>query len=151
MRVGRRRGGGSTGPSPHCCCCRSPHELLWHSPWVLGSRGLRSAVSSCVRSCRSQRAHNSPDFLHSQGCDWSPSHHLTLSTLKVSLDDPGGSDGKESACKAADLGLIPGSGRSPGEGNGYPLQHSCPENPMDSGAWRVGVHGITMSQTRLSN
>ena len=51
------------------------------------------------------------------------------------------SDGKSSACKAGDLGSIPGSGRSPGEGNGNPLQHSCLENPMDGGAWgsqRVG-------------
>ena len=47
---------------------------------------------------------------------------------------PGGSDGKASACNAGDPGLIPGSGRSPGEGNGNPLQHSCLENPMDGGA-----------------
>ena len=48
---------------------------------------------------------------------------------------PGGSDGKATACKAEDLGLIPGSGRSPGEGNGNPLQYSYLENPMDRGAW----------------
>ena len=48
---------------------------------------------------------------------------------------PGGSDGKESACNAGDLGSISGSGRFPGEGNGYPLQYSCLENPMDRGAW----------------
>ena len=48
---------------------------------------------------------------------------------------PGGSDGKESACNVGDLGLIPGSGRSPGEGNGHPLQYSCLENPMDREAW----------------
>ena len=55
---------------------------------------------------------------------------------------PGGSDGKESACDAGDLGLIPGSGRSPGEGNGKPLQYSCLENPMDGGAWQAVVHGV---------
>ena len=48
---------------------------------------------------------------------------------------PGGSDGKASACNAGTLGSIPESGRSPGEGNGNPLQHSCLENPMDGGAW----------------
>ena len=48
---------------------------------------------------------------------------------------PGGSDGKVSACNAGDLGSIPGSGRSPGEGNGNPLQYSCLENPMDGGAF----------------
>ena len=50
-------------------------------------------------------------------------------------DFPSVSDGKESACNAGDPGLIPGSGRSPGEGNGYPLQYSCLGNPMDRGAW----------------
>ena len=53
----------------------------------------------------------------------------------VSSDFPGGADGKASAYNAEDLGLIPGSGRSPGEGNGNPLQYSCLENPMDRGAW----------------
>ena len=48
---------------------------------------------------------------------------------------PGGSDGKASICNAGDPGLIPGLGRSPGEGNGNPLQYSCLENPMDRGAW----------------
>ena len=47
-----------------------------------------------------------------------------------------------SAGSAGDLGLIPGSGRSPGEGNGYPLQYPCLENPMDRGAWRATVHGV---------
>ena len=52
-----------------------------------------------------------------------------------SSDFPGGSDAKASAYNAGDLGLIPGSGRSSGEGNGNPLQYSCLENPMDRGAW----------------
>ena len=60
---------------------------------------------------------------------------------------PGGSDGKESACNAGNLGLIPGSGRSPREGNGNPLQYSCLENPKDRGAWQATVHGVTKSQT----
>ena len=55
---------------------------------------------------------------------------------------PGGSDGKESACDAGGLGLIPGWGRSPGEGNGYPLQYSCLENSMYRGAWEAIVHGV---------
>ena len=64
---------------------------------------------------------------------------------------PGGSDGKESACSAGDPGLIPGLGRSPGEGNGNPLQYSCLENSMDGGAWQATVHGVTNSQTQLSD
>ena len=63
---------------------------------------------------------------------------------------PGGSDGKASACNVGDLGSVPGSGRSPGEGNGNPLQYSCLENPMDREAWRASVHGVAKSRTRLS-
>ena len=55
---------------------------------------------------------------------------------------PGGSDGKASAYNAGDLGWIPGSGISPGEGNGNPLQYSNLENPMDGGAWWATVHGV---------
>ena len=54
---------------------------------------------------------------------------------------PGGSDGKESACNAGDTGSIPGLGRSPGEGNGNPLQYSCLQNSMDRGAWWATVIG----------
>ena len=60
---------------------------------------------------------------------------------------PGGSEGKESACSARDLGLIPGSGRSPQEGNGNPFQYSCLENFMDRGAWLATVHGVTKRST----
>ena len=58
---------------------------------------------------------------------------------------PGDSYRKESACNAGDPGLIPGLGRFPGEGNGYPLQCSCLENSMERGAWQVTVHGVTES------
>ena len=64
---------------------------------------------------------------------------------------PDGSDGKASACSAGDLGSIPGLGRSPGEGNGNPLQHPCLESPMDRGAWWATVHRVSRSQTRLSD
>ena len=64
---------------------------------------------------------------------------------------PSGSDGKESACNAGDPGLIPGSGRSPGEGNGNPLQYSCLENPMEGEAWEATVQGVAESLTRLSD
>ena len=63
---------------------------------------------------------------------------------------PGGSDGKASACNVGDPGLIPGSGRSPGEGNGNPLQCSCLGNPMDRGAWLATVQEVAKNQTRLS-
>ena len=63
------------------------------------------------------------------------------------LGFPGGLDGKESAFNAGDLGLITGSGSSPGEGNGNSLQYSCQGNPMDGGAWQDTVHGVTKSST----
>ena len=61
------------------------------------------------------------------------------------------SEVKVSACNVGDLGSIPGWGRSPGEGNGNPLQHSCLENPMDGGAWWAIVHRVAKSWTRLSD
>ena len=67
------------------------------------------------------------------------------------MDFPGGSEGKASAHNAGDPGLISGWGRSPGEGNGNPLQYSCLENTMDGAAWWATVHGIAKNQTRLSN
>ena len=67
------------------------------------------------------------------------------------MGSPGGSDGKESTYNVGDLGLIPGSGRSPREGNGNPLQYSCLENPTDRGAWQGTVHGVANSQTQLSD
>ena len=56
---------------------------------------------------------------------------------------PGGSVGKESTCNVGDSGLIPGSGKPHGEGNGNPLQYSCLENPMDGGVWWATVYGVT--------
>ena len=63
----------------------------------------------------------------------------------------GGTQVKASACNVGDLGSIPRSGRSLGEGNGNPLQYSCLENPMDGGAWLAVVHGVAKSWTRLSD
>ena len=60
----------------------------------------------------------------------------------MSVGFPHSSVGKESACNAGDLGLIPRLGRAPGEGNGYLLQYSCLENPKDRGAWQATVHGV---------
>ena len=62
-----------------------------------------------------------------------------------------GSEVKASACNAGDLGSTPGLGRSPGEGNGNPLQYSCPENPMDEGAWQATVNEVAKSWTQLSD
>ena len=81
-------------------------------------------------------------------------YFLTLSTfppvhvliLPLNLF-PCGSIGKKSGCNVGDPGSVPGLGRSPGEGNGNPLQYSCLENSMDQGDWQATVHGVTKSQT----
>ena len=83
-----------------------------------------------------------------------PLSRLSLHSVSIFLillmGFPGGSVGKESACGAGDPSWIPGSGSSPAEGNGTPLQCSCLENPMDGGAWWAAVHGTTESQTWLT-
>ena len=75
----------------------------------------------------------------------------TQLSFTFTWDFPGGSNGKVSAYNAGDPRSIPGSGRSPGEGNANPLQYSCLENPIDRGVWRATVHVVTESQTRLNN
>ena len=69
----------------------------------------------------------------------------------LTLGFPGGSEVKASACSVGDSGSIPELGRSPGEGNGNPLQYSCLENPMDGGAWWATVQEVAKSWTRLSD
>ena len=101
------------------------------------------------------------DLPHSSKWEIGPlDHHIfslsgtsahPLSQVATASGLPCGSDGKESACHAGDLGSIPGSERCPGEGNGNPLQHSCLENPMDRGAWWATVHGVAKRHDRVTN
>ena len=77
---------------------------------------------------------------------WLGVSYYILYTLYVYMGFPGGSDGKESTCNAGDPGSIPGLGKSPGEGNGNPLQY-CLENSMDRGAWQAIVHEVANNQT----
>ena len=96
--------------------------LAWRIPWMEEPGGLQSM--------RSQRV----------GHNWVTSLHFTCSSV-----------GKEFSCSIRDLGLIPGLGRSPGEGNDNPLQYPCLENLMDTGDWWAVVHGVAKSRARLSN
>ena len=80
-----------------------------------------------------------------------PVYSVPLAILCDPMGFPGGSEVNASACNVGDLGLIPGLGRSPGEGNGNSLQYSCLENPMDGGAWWAIVHRVAKSGTRLSD
>ena len=72
---------------------------------------------------------------------------MNNATINTHVGFPDGSEVTASACNAGDLGLIPVSGRSPGEGNGSPFQYSCLENPTDGGAWWATVHGVAKSWT----
>ena len=103
-----------------------PFWLLLHSPFV--SRNTASIFL---------RAHHFCTF--TQLVLWLAPFHVS--------GLPWSSNAKESACNAGDPGLSPGVGRSPGEGNGNPLQDSCLENPMDRGAWCATVHGLTKRRT----
>ena len=76
--------------------------------------------------------------------NWKNINEMLVASI---LSFPSGSDNKESACNAGDPGSIPGSERSPGEGNGNPLHYSCLENSMDRGAWQATVHGVTELNT----
>ena len=110
--------------------------MLWDSPtvpsycWVMWLCGYTTLHTPMIHSAAG-------------------SHCLSCFLFGILWGFPGGSDGKESTCNVGDLRLIPGSEKSPGEGNGNPLQYSCLGNPMDRGAWQVGVHGVAKSQTWL--
>ena len=99
-----------------------------HAPWYL-QKG-----TEC--SCPHKKLYKNVYSLFTHNCQ-----NLTVITMSF-WGFPPSSVGKESVCNAGDMGSIPGSGRSPGEGNGNPLQYSCLENPMDRGALRATVHGV---------
>ena len=95
--------------------------------------------------------YHSADLRYIMTCPRAYNPSEALLGLKPCSPGSGDSEGKESACSAGSLGLIPGSGRTPGEGHGNPLQYSCLENPMDRGAERATVQRVAKSPTRLSD
>ena len=133
-------GGQSTGVS--ALASFLPKKSQGWSPleWT-GWISLKSKGLSRVFSNTTVQKHQYKSFAQE---DWQwLSKQTRCSLLLSSQGFPGGSVGKESACNAGDTSLIPESGRSPGEGNGNPLQYSCLRNPMDRGGWWVTVHGVT--------
>ena len=120
--------------------------LSWHSAHLNTPSSF--TCSWCEGMSRPSSLH---EFLQSRahGCYgppemWPPQSYLRGLLLEIKS---GGTGGKESAGNAGDLGSMPGSGRYPGVGNGYPLQYSCLEHPMDRGAWRAAVHGVRKRRT----
>ena len=104
--------------------------------WKLTGYHIHRALQNAEVNTR--RNEQTPIFHHK------PCHivQFFMHIMCTLMGFPSGSDAKESAYNAGDLGSIPGLGRSPGEGNGYPPQYSCLENPMDRGAWRATVHRV---------
>ena len=141
-----------------------PQELIQPPPPVLGiRRGFMSSWRSCFIFLLQSFRTATPVIRRFSIWVWCLEvgvHGLDLLSLEMqnpTMDCrgrrgfPGGSDDKESTCNAGDMGSIPETGLSPGEGNGNPLQYSCLGNTMDRGAWHAIVHGAPKSQTRLSD
>ena len=143
----------------------SLHQPCYHMPSIASYLILQLSLSihPAQRCCTVEWS--SPDINSIMPCPCSKTPHWSLiliwsdlislsglsASLPLSLGFPGGSDCKESTCSAGDQGSNPGLGRSPGEGNGCPLQYSCLKNPIDRGAWQATVHGVANSQTQLNN
>ena len=113
--------------------------LAWEIPWIEEPGRLQFMGSQRVR-------HSWTTSLY-----WEVLNTQFVFSYLTLGNNPGSSNGEESACNAGDPGSISGLGRSPGEGNGNLLQYSCLENPMDSRAWRTTVHGVAKTQTWLNN
>ena len=123
--------GKNTGVGCHCLPYSSPMHESEKWKWS------RSVVSDSLRPHESQHARP-------------PCRSVVSGSVALLKEDfPGGSDGKATAYNAGDLGSIPGSGSSPGDANGSPLQYSCLENLMDRGVWWATVHKVAQSQTWL--
>ena len=111
----------------------------------IGERNGNPLQCSCLENPRDGGAWPAAVY----GVTHSQTQLKRLSSSSQVILMPVGSEGKASACNAGDLGSTLGSRRSPGEGNGNPLQYSCLENPRDGGAWWAAVYGVAQSWTQL--
>ena len=120
------------------------HRLSYSAYGMFPDQGS----NPCTGKSWSGFFHTSAKTSYSRSLNAEADKRIQLSYIKPDIYEggfPGDSDGKESACHTGDTGLIPGSGRSPGGGNGNPLQYSCLENSINREAWRGTVHGVTES------
>ena len=111
------------------------HMKQWSRGGELGGRAQVNVILPVLFCAFTDARH----FIHSESFHPSYQHGTVIKNLPANAGDTG------------EVGLIPGSGRYPGGGNGNPLQYSCLENLMDRGAWRATVHGVTKSQTQLND
>ena len=118
-----------------------PH-VSWPKNQNVNNRS--SIVTSSIKTLKWSTLKKKKNLLRINEKQW-------LSTYLIMQSFPGGSEDKASACDAGGPGSIPGWGRSPGEGNGNPLQYSCLENPVERGAWQATVHRVAKSWTQLSD
>ena len=121
------------GIGPFLLLCLIKEHKIVHSISLLSFYLLQDSVVILFKQ---------GNFAKVKCTDLSNTFWWVLTNIYTHLGFPGGSEGKVSACDVGDPGLIPGSGWSPGGGNGTPLQYSCWENPMDKGAWWATVHKV---------
>ena len=115
--------------------------LAWRIPWTEEPGRLQSMGLQTIRHDWATNTFTFSDI----------SDITIIVVIELLVGFPSGLDSRESDYNVGDMGSVPGLGRSPGEGNGYPLQYSWLENSMDRGAWRATVHGVSKSWTWLSD
>ena len=137
------------------CCVKYLSLVNWNICEIFTKRHLTTSITFSKypyshKNGNCFRLHHSPSPIP----PWEPKEVFSLSFCVINMSlrgFPAGSVGRVSASNAVDPGSIPGSGRSPEEGNDNPFLYSCLENFMDRGAWWTAVHGVTKSRTGLSN
>ena len=126
-------------------------QLVWPKPKAPTSPALTLQMPGFGHIFNNYVEHNNQGDDISRILESSAISVLIIFQSPMFLQSSGVSDGKASAYNTEDPGSIPGSGRSPGEGNGNPLQYFCLENPMDGGAWRAAVHRVAKSWTQQTS
>ena len=125
--------------------------LAWRIPWTKEPGGPQSGESQESNAAKQLRTHtNRYRYMDIYLNVCVNIIHIFEYMYEQNRGFPGGSDGRPSAYSTGNLGSFPGSGRSPGEGNGNPPQYSCLENPRDRGTWWAAVCGVSQSRTRLT-
>ena len=142
-----------TQPASLASCLEPPRPILLGTPACFSLPSPRSPMLQLYHPQRSGCCHPIPSLSHHPDTFLpSASPSLLNGSSPTLLGFPGSASDKKTPLpvqETEDTGSIPGAGRSPGEGNGNPLQCPCLESPVDRGTWRAAVHGVAKSRTRL--